>query len=243
MASNGYIKLHRQIQDSADWHSEPFTRVQAWIDILLNAAHKPHSVRIRGIRIDLERGQLALSEVEYGKRWSWSRGKVRRFLAELSSKAVQRIVQQKNNVSTIVTVLNYELYQGNGTADSTASGTADGQQTDSRRTADGHIQEGKEETRREEGKEDIPLTPKGGKRKKFVKPTIEELQAYISEKGYAVDAVVWLDYYIANGWRVGRNPMKDWKATVRYWANNSSSGNGATKTTKPKRRIDDRTNK
>jgi len=144
--SAGYIKLHRVLQDNPAWTSEPFTRSQAWVDMLLSASYKPHSVRIRGIKIDLERGQLALSEVEYAKRWKWSRGKVNRFLSELESKTVQQIVQQKTNVTTLVTILNYDRYQGDDTADSTANG----QQTGSRRAADGHIQEGKE---REEGKE------------------------------------------------------------------------------------------
>lgn len=49
------------------------------------------------------------------------------------------------------------------------------------------------------------------------KPTIAEIQAYIMEKGYDVDALHFFDYYESNGWRVGKNPMKDWKAAVRTW--------------------------
>ena len=54
-------------------------------------------------------------------------------------------------------------------------------------------------------------------RKRFTKPSIEELEAYIAEKNLNVDAEKFMDYYESNGWRVGRNPMKDWKATVRRW--------------------------
>lgn len=54
--------------------------------------------------------------------------------------------------------------------------------------------------------------------KKFVKPTVEEVQAYINEKGYNIDSQYFIDYYESNGWKVGRNSMKDWKATVRNWA-------------------------
>ena len=155
MDSRGYIKLHRQIQTSKIWDSDPFSRGQAWVDMLLSAAFAPRSVRIRGIRVDLQRGQLALSEVEYARRWKWSRGKVRRFLAELESKTVQQIVQQKTNVTSVITILNYEKYQGNGAADSAANGTtsstANGQQTDT-------IEEGKEGG---EGKEVPPKPPRG----------------------------------------------------------------------------------
>ena len=56
--------------------------------------------------------------------------------------------------------------------------------------------------------------------KKFIKPTAKEVQAYINEKGYSIDSQHFIDYYESNGWKVGRNSMKDWKATVRNWARN-----------------------
>lgn len=52
---------------------------------------------------------------------------------------------------------------------------------------------------------------------RFKKPTIEELQTYINENNYVVNADIFFDYYESNGWKVGRNAMKDWKATVRQW--------------------------
>ena len=57
-------------------------------------------------------------------------------------------------------------------------------------------------------------------RARFQKPSLEEVQAYCQERGNSVDAQRWYDYYEANGWKVGKNPMKDWKATVRTWERN-----------------------
>ena len=57
-------------------------------------------------------------------------------------------------------------------------------------------------------------------RTRFKKPTIEEVRAYCFERGNNVDAQHWYDYYASNGWRVGKNPMKDWKAAVRTWERN-----------------------
>ena len=54
-------------------------------------------------------------------------------------------------------------------------------------------------------------------KKKFVKPTLEELTTYITENNLNVNANKFIDYYESNGWRVGRNSMKDWKATCRRW--------------------------
>ena len=60
--------------------------------------------------------------------------------------------------------------------------------------------------------------------KRFIKPTLEEVQAYCQERNNGVDAQKWYDYYSANGWKVGRNPMKDWKASVRTWERNDKDG-------------------
>lgn len=48
-------------------------------------------------------------------------------------------------------------------------------------------------------------------------PTLEEVKAYCKERGNKVDPERWFDYYTSNGWKVGRAPMKDWKASVRNW--------------------------
>ena len=53
----------------------------------------------------------------------------------------------------------------------------------------------------------------------FVPPTLENVKEYCQEKGYNIDAQRFIDYYKSNGWMVGKNKMKDWKATVRRWAN------------------------
>lgn len=52
---------------------------------------------------------------------------------------------------------------------------------------------------------------------RFKPPTLEEVQTYVRENKYNVDAERFIDYYESNGWRVGKNPMKDWKAAVRNW--------------------------
>ena len=58
--------------------------------------------------------------------------------------------------------------------------------------------------------------------KRFVKPKIEEIMDYCDERQNNVDAEKFYDYYSSNGWRVGKNPMKDWKASVRTWEKNTT---------------------
>lgn len=55
------------------------------------------------------------------------------------------------------------------------------------------------------------------KRRVFVKPTLEEIQAYCKERESTVSATAFYDWYESNGWMVGRHHMVDWKASVRTW--------------------------
>lgn len=55
------------------------------------------------------------------------------------------------------------------------------------------------------------------KRKRFEKPTLSQIQQYCIERSNNIDASQFFDYYESNGWKVGKNSMKDWKAAVRTW--------------------------
>ena len=59
--------------------------------------------------------------------------------------------------------------------------------------------------------------PKATPAHTFRKPTVQEVAAYADEIGSAVDPHAFWNYYESNGWKVGRNAMKDWRATVRRW--------------------------
>jgi hypothetical protein len=69
----------------------------------------------------------------------------------------------------------------------------------------------------------------------FVKPRVEEIQAYAFERNYTtLDAERFYDYYESNGWMVGSHKMKDWKATVRNWQRSKQQG-GSNATPKVKK--------
>lgn len=106
---DGWIKLHRKLSDNPLWTLEPFTKGQAWADLLLIANHKDGQISVRGNIIPVKRGQVGWSEVKLAERWHWSRNKVRRYLKHLETE--QQIEQQKNSVTSIITIANYDLYQ------------------------------------------------------------------------------------------------------------------------------------
>lgn len=65
----------------------------------------------------------------------------------------------------------------------------------------------------------VPVS--AAKKKRFTKPTLEEIKQYCIERGNKVDAQHFFDYYESNGWKVGKNSMKNWQAAVRTWEKNS----------------------
>lgn len=66
---------------------------------------------------------------------------------------------------------------------------------------------------------------------RFIKPTVEEVRAYCQERNNNVDTERFVDYYEANGWKVGKSSMKDWKATVRNWERRDKDGRQTSKGT------------
>lgn len=63
------------------------------------------------------------------------------------------------------------------------------------------------------------------KRKKFTPPTLDEVIEYCNERNNNVNPEYFIDYYMSNGWKVGKNSMKDWKATIRTWEKNNYKNN------------------
>lgn len=74
----------------------------------------------------------------------------------------------------------------------------------------------KEKKEIKEKKKDLPET----KERVFKKPSVEEISSYCQERKNNINPEQFYDYYEANGWKINRNPMKDWKATVRNWERN-----------------------
>lgn len=66
----------------------------------------------------------------------------------------------------------------------------------------------------------------------FVKPTLEEIQAYIKEKSYTISAEKFFNHYESNGWKVGKNQMKCWKAACASWQSNQANFGGKDNGTK-----------
>ena len=157
----GFIKLYRDIRDHWVWNERPFSRGQAWIDLLLMVNHEEKTVSFDGHPVKVGRGQKVTSLDKLAKRWGWSRAKVRRFFNDLESE--QMLTTKRNTRGTTVTVVNYGFYQGTRNTKRNTDDTL----TIRSRYADGHKQERKRMKKNEEeiapsAKSDFefePLTP------------------------------------------------------------------------------------
>lgn len=73
--------------------------------------------------------------------------------------------------------------------------------------------------------EDTSNTNNREKVARFTPPTIEEVKAYCQERKNGIDAEAFVDFYASKGWKVGSQPMKDWKACVRTWERRAKKDN------------------
>ena len=215
----GYIKLYRDIQEHWIWQDKPFSKGQAWIDLLMTANHDENKVVLGNEIILVERGCLITSEVKLAKRWGWSRCKVRTFLELLVNDGM--IDKKSDSKKTYLKILNYNVWQD--------SKTTKKHQKDSVHTAfRQHLDTNKNDKNDKNEKND-----KNNKNNIFIPPALEEVTAYCRERNNNVDAQRWYDFYSAKGWMIGKNKMKDWKAAVRTWEKSSTSKQIKSKSTNP----------
>ena len=99
------IWLHRELQDNPLWNSEPFSKGQAWVDMLLRANHQRNEFIIGNELIVVERGQFFTSELKLAEKWKWSRKKVRAYLSLL--KTLKMATTVGTSKGTMVTIENY----------------------------------------------------------------------------------------------------------------------------------------
>ena len=141
----GWIKLWRKFADDPLWVSEPFTKGQAWVDLLLMAQGTENTIFKNGKFMEFQPGTVYKSILELSKRWKWSRNKVSRFLKSLENETMVETKSDTTNGTTI-TIENWEVYQGRGQQTKQRRE----RKSDNSRTTDGHNKEGKRRNRRKE---------------------------------------------------------------------------------------------
>lgn len=204
--NNGWIYLHRKLLDCSIWtDNEPYDRRSAWIDLLLLANHSDKTIIFDGQKMVITRGQYLTSVRKLSERWHWSVNRTLRYLRLLEE--LEMIHRESNAKRTLITVVNYGVYQVTGNTHGDSNGNSNG---DTDEHTDGDT----------DGSQTInvnKLNKLNKKRVSFTPPTVEEVKAYCQERNNNVNPQSFVDFYQSKGWKVGNTSMKDWKACVRTW--------------------------
>lgn len=121
MERKGWIKLDRNLLDHPLWKEKPFSKGQAWIDVLFLAEWKAQYVRVGGKKKKVNPGQCWVTLNALAQRWGWSKETVRRFLRKLERDgSVSLLVTE---YGTRLTVENWRLYQRDVSASETEGET------------------------------------------------------------------------------------------------------------------------
>lgn len=204
----GWIKLHRAIEEHPRFKDAKW--LQVWIKCLVLATHNPFKTVFNGKVVELQPGQFITSRKSLARETHMHESSIERILRTLEIE--QQIEQQGGVASRLISITKWEEFQ-NGEQD-------DELPPNSERTPS----------------EQRPNTNKNGKKVKNerielkpelqIPPPLESVKAYCLERKSPVDPDHWFAYYEANGWRVGKVKMSNWKASIRYWEKNSHGKNG-----------------
>lgn len=195
---NGRIAIDRQIMEWEWWGDINVFRLWMVILMLANWQDKKWQGQV------IKRGSFITSYASLAEISGLSVQQTRTAINKL--KSTGEIEQITTNKYQLIIVVNYEKYQENFS-------NANNQSTINQQSNNNQATNNQQQLNKD-NKEN-----KGNKEKegRFTPPTLSEVQAYVDEKGYHIDAESFIDFYEAKGWMVGKNKMKDWKAAVRTW--------------------------
>lgn len=230
---SGWIKVHRALlkhptfRGRADW-------MGAFIWMLMRARWKDSTYSLGGKTVDLKRGQLVISLGSMEAEWGMTKKKIRGFMARLEMDTV--VVTAKGTAGTIVTICNYDEYQGEDESEGTPEGTGEG----TPRAHRGHTTEEREERKKDSEGADAPSK----QRKAGRLPSNWQLpnswgqwavsQGLSAEK-VRLEAEKFRDYWIAKS---GKDATKtNWEATWRNWIRNVLERSGSVQSLKPRSTI------
>lgn len=115
--AEGWIKLHRKVLDCWIWQVKPYDKARAWVDLLLLVMHHDKKMVVEEKPITIERGSYFISRGKLADRWGWSIKKVDAYLKTLEKEKM--VTTNRTRKGTIITIVNYEEYQIEGTTQDT----------------------------------------------------------------------------------------------------------------------------
>jgi len=192
----GWIKLHRKMLEW-EWYDD-INVCRLWMHILLKANHKPNNWR----GITVQAGQFVTGRIALAKETGLTEQQIRTALNKL--KSTGEVTSKSYSKFSVITITSWAPHQ--------TDNQQENQQATSKQPASNHKQECKEDKKGRSKGESSRFTP----------PTQEQVIQYMGERGLingaaSTESSKFVDFYGSKGWMVGKNKMKDWKASVRNW--------------------------
>ena len=106
-----WFAVGRGIFSTEFFEGDEFSRRDAWLWLVANAAWKTHHVRTRGGVIELQRGQVPVAREHLATVWKWTPKRVRIYLAQLEAAGMLKLGQSNGHFANVATISNYELFQ------------------------------------------------------------------------------------------------------------------------------------
>ena len=211
---DGWVSISRKLTEHWLWEDKPFTKGQAWIDLILLVNHEDNEF-LHGNEIRLvKRGSRITSITKLAKRWGWSRKKVFDFMGTLEKEHM--IEKNSNTKETVVTIVKYEDYQSSrntketpkkhrGNTTETPKSTNNNENNDNNILPKGNMRYVEDELLNqtvldfiEARKKKSPMTPKA------IELMIKELNKLSPDTTVQIDII---NQSIMNGWK-GVFPLK-----------------------------------
>jgi hypothetical protein len=243
--NNGYVSVPREFFDSTQWRRKRvFTQSEAYLDLLQMAYYgsEPTERMVGGAKVEICHGQLAAQQNYLTQRWGWTRYKVRRFFTFLCAHQFAHVF----STPTCSVISVYQGVTSDGAKNfDTPFDTPFAHKTNKitkkkitkksvessvvcdttpHAQAEGELAEAEVNQVAEVAAEAVPAAEAKSKpatRRRtppMQRPTVWEVENFCRTQGLQlVDAQRFVDYYEANGWKVGRNPMRSWQAAARNW--------------------------
>ena len=217
--AEGWIRLHRQIQEHWLWEGR-FDKAHAWVDLLMLANHEDVKTVYKGEIITCKRGDVNRSIKWLAERWGWSRKGVKGFLDTLEKDGMVTTMVTTNR--TVITLVNWELYQCDAPKRNTKGNNKSSNEGISEGVSEG-VSEGSNEgnTNNNDNNDKNDKNEKNIKReikeRNVIPPTVEMVKAYCESRNNNIDPQEFCDFYTSKGWMIGKDKMKDWQASVRTW--------------------------
>ena len=208
--AQGWIAVHRQLQQHWLWEDKPFSKGQAWIDLLLLANHCDNKFLLGNELMQVNAGDVVTSIAKLCVRWGWSNTKVVSFLNLLESDGM--ISKKSDTKKTVITIENYSKYSVYEKAETMRKRCENDAKTMRKHTINN----------------DNNVNNSNNNMGRFTPPTVDEVSEYCQERKNSINPESFVDYYASKGWMIGKNKMKDWKAAVRNWERRQKKQDPAT---------------